>query len=67
MAKKKKPKIDVAAPKLTNKRDKIYKTKIIDNSDKVCVRLDAKTQVYVCKPYDIEKLKLKYLKQIKKI
>lgn len=47
----------------TSKRDRVFKTKPLDLSQKIAVRLDAKTIVYVSKPYNIEKLRKKYLKK----
>lgn len=50
-------------PNNTNPKKRIFKNKDLNLKEKICVRLDHKTEVYVEKGYNIEKLRKKYLKK----
>ena len=49
------------------KKTRVFPNKDLKLSEKVLVRLDHRTEIYVEKPYNIEQLRKKYIKPLKKL
>lgn len=60
---KRKPNLEIAKETTKTRRTRVFKSKPLDLATKICVRLDSKTEIWTAPGYDINKLRLKYLKK----